>query len=152
MNLRNRKGKPCVTSVTIILFEKTFRQTSLSFKLISVFVEDQKTSMLSEFPTKHANNSPVTFVTLKNFAVLFFLPSCRMILQECQLDRTNRCCSFLFFNTIHFWKIQDLAARFGKFQILPARFGKFKFLPARFGKFKILQLTRVNSPPLTHHY
>ena len=39
---------------------------------------------------------------------------------------------FLFFNTIHFWKIQDLAARFGKFQIL--------------------QLTRVNSPPLTHHY
>ena len=60
------------------------------------------------------------------------------------------------------WKIQDLAAkfgkfkilpaRFGKFQILPARFGKFNLLPARFGKFKILQLIRVNSPPLTHHY
>ena len=27
-------GKPCVTSVTIILFEKSFRQTSLSFKQI----------------------------------------------------------------------------------------------------------------------
>ena len=26
--------------------------------------------MLSEFPTKHASNSPVTFVTLKRFAVL----------------------------------------------------------------------------------
>ena len=32
--------------------------------------------MLSEFPTKHTRNSPVTFVTLKRFAVLFFLPSC----------------------------------------------------------------------------
>ena len=32
--------------------------------------------MLSEFPTKHASNIPVTFVTLKRFAVLFFLPSC----------------------------------------------------------------------------
>ena len=60
------------------------------------------------------------------------------------------------------WKILDLAAkfgkfkilpaRFGKFQILPARFGKFNLLPERFGKFKILQLIRVNSPPLTHHY
>ena len=32
--------------------------------------------MLSKFPTKHASNIPVTFVTLKRFAVLFFLPSC----------------------------------------------------------------------------
>ena len=32
--------------------------------------------MLSEFPTKHASNSPVTFVILKRFAVLFFLLSC----------------------------------------------------------------------------
>ena len=32
--------------------------------------------MLSEFPTKHANCSPVTFVTLKQFAVLFFPPPC----------------------------------------------------------------------------
>ena len=34
VNLRNRTGKPCVTGVTIIQFEKTFRQTSLSFKQI----------------------------------------------------------------------------------------------------------------------
>ena len=32
--------------------------------------------MLSEFPTKQARNNAVTFVTLKRFAVLFFLPSC----------------------------------------------------------------------------
>ena len=39
VNLRNRTGdkedgKTCVTSVTIILLETTFRQTSLSFKQI----------------------------------------------------------------------------------------------------------------------
>ena len=32
--------------------------------------------MLREFPTKHASNNPVTFVTLKRFDVLLFLPSC----------------------------------------------------------------------------
>ena len=32
--------------------------------------------MLSEFPTKHASNSPITLVTLKSFVILFFLPSC----------------------------------------------------------------------------
>ena len=31
---RKEDGKPCVTSVTIILFETTFRQTALSFKQI----------------------------------------------------------------------------------------------------------------------
>ena len=31
---RKEEGKPCVTSVKIILFETTFRQTSLSFKWI----------------------------------------------------------------------------------------------------------------------
>ena len=35
-------GKPCLTSVTIILFEITFRQISLSLKQI-FFVKDQKT-------------------------------------------------------------------------------------------------------------
>ena len=39
MDLRNRtarkeEGKPCVTSVTIILLETTFQQISLSFKQI----------------------------------------------------------------------------------------------------------------------
>ena len=31
---RKEDGKPCVTSVTIILFETTFHQTSLSFNQI----------------------------------------------------------------------------------------------------------------------
>ena len=64
MQGRERKddGKPCVTSVTIILLEKPS-------------VEEHKTSMLREFPTKHPGKSPVTFVRLKRFAVLFFLPS-----------------------------------------------------------------------------
>ena len=43
---REEHGKPCVTSVTIILFEITFRQTSLSFKQIFL-VKDRKTLMLS---------------------------------------------------------------------------------------------------------
>ena len=59
-------GKPCVTSVTIILFENNFRQTSRSFKQI-LFAEEQKTSILSEFPAKHSSNSPVTFVSHKAF-------------------------------------------------------------------------------------
>ena len=42
---RKEDGKPCVTSVTITLFEITFRQTSLSFK--QFFCKDQKTLMLS---------------------------------------------------------------------------------------------------------
>ena len=42
----------------------------------SLFVGEQKTSMLSQFLTKHASSSPVMFVILKRFAVLFFLPSC----------------------------------------------------------------------------
>ena len=57
------------------MFEQRFRQTSRSFRQI-FFVEGQKTSMLSEFPSKHASNCPVKCVTLKRFAVLFFLPSC----------------------------------------------------------------------------
>ena len=60
---RERKyGKSCGTSMTVILFENTFRQ---HFYL----------SYLKE----HLRNSPVTFVTFvthKRFAVLFFLPSC----------------------------------------------------------------------------
>ena len=38
---RKEDGKPCVTSVTIILFEATFRQTSLSFKR-NFFVKTSK--------------------------------------------------------------------------------------------------------------
>ena len=43
---RNEDGKPCVPSETIILFEITFRQTSLSIN--ESFCKDQKTLMLSE--------------------------------------------------------------------------------------------------------
>ena len=42
---RKEDGKPCVTRVTIILFEITFRQTSLSF---TFFCKDQETLILSE--------------------------------------------------------------------------------------------------------
>ena len=38
---RKEDGKPCITSVIIILFETTFRQTSLSFKRI-FFVKTSK--------------------------------------------------------------------------------------------------------------
>ena len=38
---RKEEGKPCVTSVKIILFETTFRQTSLSFKR-NFFVKTSK--------------------------------------------------------------------------------------------------------------
>ena len=49
---------------------------NFTFLSTDLFVEELKTTMVSEFPTKHASNSPVTFVTHKRFAVLFFLPSC----------------------------------------------------------------------------
>ena len=62
-----------MTSVTVILFELTFRQT---FFLTDLFVKDQKTLMLAKFTSKHASDGLVTFVTHKGFAVLFFLPSC----------------------------------------------------------------------------
>ena len=38
---RKEDAKPCITSVTIILFETTFRQTSLSFKR-NFFVKTSK--------------------------------------------------------------------------------------------------------------
>ena len=52
MNLRNgtgeeEDGKPCVTSVTIILFEITVRQTS-TFLQTDLCVKDQKTLRLRE--------------------------------------------------------------------------------------------------------
>ena len=49
-------------------------------KNISIFFqhEKQKTLRFSEDHDK-TSNSPVTVVTLKRFAVVFFLPSCRVI-------------------------------------------------------------------------
>ena len=49
---------------------------NFTFLWTHLFVEEPKIFMLSEFLTKHASNSPFTFVTLKRFAVLFFVPSC----------------------------------------------------------------------------
>ena len=78
VNLRNRTGEErraqtSCASVTI-LFEKNL-PPNLTFLETDLF-EEQKPSMLSEFPTKHSSNSPFTFVTLKRFAVVSFLPSC----------------------------------------------------------------------------
>ena len=41
-----------------------------------LFVKDQNTVVLIEHQHKHAGNRPVTFVTHKRFAVLFFASSC----------------------------------------------------------------------------
>jgi len=50
------------------------------------------------------------------------------------------------------WKIPDIAGKIWKVQILVGKIWKILDRAARFGKFQILQLTRVNSSPLTHHY
>ena len=74
-----------MTSVTIILFEITLRQTS------DFFCKDQKTLMSSgDQDKKHASNSPVTFATLKRFAVLFFLQFCCINSQQTTKERQWR--------------------------------------------------------------
>ena len=50
--------------------------------------------MLNEYPNEHAGNIPVTFVTQKRFAVLFFL---RPVAQA-QLARTS-CLKFRSFRS-----------------------------------------------------
>ena len=64
-----------MTSVTIILFDKTFRKTLPSFKQIFL-LKTRKQWCQVKITTKHANNSGVKFVTHKRFAVVLFLPSC----------------------------------------------------------------------------
>ena len=56
--------------------------------------------------TKHASNSPVTFVTHKRFVVLFFLPSCcvhslRSLISRRLQGKTPLCRPF--FETLQFW-------------------------------------------------
>ena len=56
--------------------------------------------------TKHASNSPVTFVTHKRFVVLFFLPSCfvhslRSLTSKRLQEKTPLCRPF--FENLHFW-------------------------------------------------
>ena len=59
-----------MTSVTTILFEKTFRQTSHSFTQIFLYKSKIKDNNVKSIPDKTLSNSPVMFVTLKRFAVL----------------------------------------------------------------------------------
>ena len=59
-----------------------------------------------EITTKHASNSPVTFVTHKRFVVLFFLPSCfvhslRSLTSKRLQEKTPLCRPF--FENLHFW-------------------------------------------------
>ena len=61
-----------MTSVTIILFEITLRQTSLSFKHFFW----QRPQNITVKWGQHARNSPATFVSHKHFVILFFLTSC----------------------------------------------------------------------------
>ena len=78
-------GKSCGTSVTVILFENTFRQHFYLSYLLSYLKE-------------HLSNSLVTFVTHKRFAVLFFLPSCcansLTLAAACTNSRATRSLSF----------------------------------------------------------
>ena len=73
VSLRNRTGEEirqilCGTSVTVILFENNFRQHFYLSYLLSY--------LILPYLKEQVSNSLVTFVTLKRFAVLFFLPSC----------------------------------------------------------------------------
>ena len=80
VNLRNRtreerRGKPCVTNVTIICLKKL--SAKFHFPLNRSFCKRQgKKLMLSEDHDKHSIKSPVTFVSNKRFAVLFSLLTC----------------------------------------------------------------------------
>ena len=80
MKLRNRTGEERRRQTLCDKRDNNFAWKNLppnfTFPKTDLFVEEHKMSMLREFPTKHASKSPVTFVTLKRFAVLFFLPSC----------------------------------------------------------------------------
>ena len=62
--------KPCVSSVTIIIL---FRKNCLKLHLP---LNRSDNINFRKIMTEHASNRPVTFVTHKHFAVLFFLQSC----------------------------------------------------------------------------
>ena len=77
VNLRNRTGEGGKRQTLCDKRDNNFAWKNIppnfSFLLTDLFVKDQKT-LMSIMTTKHAINSPVTFVTHKRFAVLFFLP------------------------------------------------------------------------------
>ena len=74
-NLRNRTGEGRKPQILCDKRDNNFAWKNIppnfSFLLTDLFVKDQKTLM--SITTKHALNSPVTFVTHKRFAALFFL-------------------------------------------------------------------------------
>ena len=76
VNLRNRTGEGGKRKTLCDKRDHNFAWKNIppnfSFLLTDLFVKDQKT--LTSIMTKQAINSPVTFVTHKRFAVLFFLP------------------------------------------------------------------------------
>ena len=61
---RVEDSKPCVTSMTIILFKRSFCKRSKHSYINNI-----------EHDNEHAGNRPVTFVTHKGFAVFFFVLS-----------------------------------------------------------------------------
>ena len=79
----------CVTSVTIILFEK---KIAYNFIFLSTdrFLKDQKALYLVKITTKHASNSHVTIVTQKCFAVLLFLPLLKLTISGWQQNQRQR--------------------------------------------------------------
>ena len=65
---------------------------NFTFRLKDLFVKDQNTVVLIEHQHKHAGNRPVTFVTHKRFAVLFFtLSGCVSLLNSVLYARKSNC-------------------------------------------------------------
>ena len=65
---------------------------NFTFRLKDLFVKDQNTVVLIEHQHKHAGNRPVTFVTHKRFAVLFFASSCCVsLLNSVLYERKSNC-------------------------------------------------------------
>ena len=77
MNLRNRTGEERRRLTLCDKRDNNYVWKNLppnfTFVETDIFVEEQKTSMLREFPTKHARNNAVTFVTLKRFVIAVLL-------------------------------------------------------------------------------
>ena len=92
---REEDGKPCVTKRDN---NSVWKQFSPNFTFL--FVKDQNTVVLIEHQHKHAGNRPVTFVTHKRFAVLFFAPSCCVsLLKSVLYGRKSNC--------VRSWKLPD---------------------------------------------
>ena len=104
--------------------------------------------MLSEFATKHAINIRVTFVTLKRFAVLFFLQSCcvnslllplplsTLLIDSTVLRRKN--CTLIRDCVSTFWR--HCLCKYGQSSLSQAKL-----------KFNLKPLLLYDNYPLYHH-